>query len=77
MAWNTDQSPLNYLKRRIKYYKKKRSSIKNCAKNKAVIAQYGEKGVKKLIAISEQRINKRIKEFELAIKKIAKSKTEL
>jgi len=28
MGWNTDQTPINYLKRRVIYYKKQKAKVK-------------------------------------------------
>lgn len=71
MSWETDQPPLNYLKRRIKYYKKKRGEVRGFIKSEFFIQQYGGKRkLKKLIAKRIYQIEDRIKEYEIAIKYI-------
>ena len=41
MAWDTDKLPLEYLKQRIKYYKKKKSTVKNLHKSEHMVERYG------------------------------------
>lgn len=69
MAWETDQPPINYLMRRIKYYKKKRGEVRGFINSDFFIRQYGGKRkLKKLIAARVLQIEQRIKEYEQAIK---------
>lgn len=70
MEWETDQPPINYLKRRIVYYKKKRGHTRNLINSQLLIKKYGKLKLFFLIASSVDSIEKRIKEFEKAIKKL-------
>lgn len=69
MGWETDQPPINYLKRRVVYYKKKRGSMNGMRNDTTLFEAYG--GEKKFQKIVDRRIfwiEQRIKEFEVAIK---------
>lgn len=69
MAWETDQPPINYLNRRIKYYKKKRGQVMGFIKSEFFIREYGGKrNLKRIIAARIVQIEDRINEYEQAIK---------
>lgn len=71
MGWETDLPPINYLKRRIIYYKKKRGAVKNMIKDEWMVNRYGGiEEFQKLIDTRILNIEKRIKEFEGAVKKL-------
>lgn len=70
MSWNTDQTPLNYLKRRIIYLKKKRGKVRGLAKKEVLIKKYGKATLKKITVIQVLKIEKRIRQFEKAVKKL-------
>lgn len=69
MGWETDQPPINYLKRRVIYYKKKRGSYRGIRGNSDYYFEYGGKA--KFQKLVDDRIfwtEERIKEYEKAIK---------
>jgi hypothetical protein len=70
MSWETDLSPIDYLKRRIIYYRKKRGNVRNMHKDEYWLQQYGLKRVKEIQKLAIERIEKRIGEYEKAIKKL-------
>jgi hypothetical protein len=70
MGWNTDQAPLNYLRRRVIYLKKKRGYTRNLIKDELLLAKYGSEKLTLLVAHAVQNIERRIKQFEKAIKKL-------
>lgn len=75
MGWETDQPPINYLKRRVIYYKKKLGSFRTLRENKEYYPQYG--GKKEFQRLVDKRIfftGERIKEFENAIKLLENAK---
>jgi hypothetical protein len=72
MAWQTDQPPLEYLKRRVIYYKKKRGYSRKWIKDKGMIKRYGKKAIQTAI----DRIESRIKEFEQAAKILSENLTK-
>lgn len=66
--WEPDQPVINYLTRRIKYYKKVRGGINNrTLENKFLIDKYGKKELTRLIGVRTIQINERITEYETAI----------
>jgi len=73
MEWETDQRPIDYLKRRIIYYKKKRATVKKLATN----ADYTTEHLKGLVGEKVLFIDKMIKQFEKAVKKLELNKTIL
>jgi hypothetical protein len=67
MGWETDQPPLSYLERRVKYYKKKIATAKKWTTMDFFLRQYGKKEITR---ISNRRIahyETRIGEFQKAI----------
>lgn len=74
MGFETDYNPTDYLKRRVKYYKKKKASVKRSAKDPHFIKQYGEKQLAKIVIAVDERYSARIAEYEDAIK-VLTSKT--
>ena len=58
MAWETDKVPLDYLKQRIKYYKKKKSTVKNLRKSGTIVERYG--GEEKF----QELVKERLKEID-------------
>jgi hypothetical protein len=62
MAWESDQPVINYLIRRVKYYKKKRGFLNNSVSNDEFYIQRfsGEKKFKKIILERTREINERI-----------------
>lgn len=70
MAWNTDHPPINYLRRRIVYYKKKRGEARGWPKDEWFIQKHGVEAMRRA---SERRIahlEKRIRQYEKAILKL-------
>lgn len=75
MAYKTDYSPVDYLRRRIIYYKKQSGVIRNLIKKKILIERYGGKqNLKNFITIRIKAIENRMIEYEAAIKKLSKNK---
>lgn len=73
MGWETDQPPINYLKRRIIYYKKKRGSFIAMRSDSTYFNDYGgQNRFQKLVDRRIFWIEQRIKEYEDAIKKLEK-----
>lgn len=74
MGWNPDRPPLEYLERRLRYYKKQLSSFKRIAKEepiKYVINYFGSK--KKWREAAQRTIDRaerRIIEFTDAVNKL-------
>jgi len=54
MAWETDKPPIDYLKQRIKYYKKKRGVVRRLIKDPFAITRYG--GEEKLQELIDSRL---------------------
>lgn len=72
--WEPDQPVINYLTRRVKYYKKVRGSINNrTLENKFLIDKYGKRELKRLISIRTIQINERITEYQTAISVLTRS----
>jgi hypothetical protein len=77
MTWDTDQPPIKYLERRVQYYKKKLGTVHgllNVNKHEFMWRKYGNR----LPEIIERRciqIEKRIKEFNKAIKILSANDT--
>jgi len=42
MSWDTDKEPIDYLRQRVKYYKRKISNAKNWHKNPIMVQKYGD-----------------------------------
>lgn len=73
MAWKTDKLPIDYLKQRIKYYKKKKSTVINLKKDEFMIARHGgEENLQKLIDGRVKEIDEITKEFEDAVTQLEK-----
>ncbi len=72
MGYPIEQNPINYLKRRVVYYKKKRGLLGNSfvkTPTRYMIQMCGGRaGVKKVSKMAIENINKRITDFEAAIK---------
>lgn len=49
MSWHPDRPPIEYLERRIKYYKKKVSSVKSSVNNEWLIKKYTKRGLIKAV----------------------------
>ena len=67
MAWDYDQPPLEYLRRRFLYYKRKWGHLSNLDMSESLWMRYG----KSLPEIIERRliqIEEKMEEFERAIK---------
>lgn len=67
MGWDYDRPPLEYLQRRIVYYKKKKGVVNGLAKNEFLIKKYRKRQLKKIIAQRIQEIDSRIVEFTEAV----------
>lgn len=67
MSYPTDHNPIEYLKRRIIYYKKKRGMIRNIHKDKFFVQQYGLKKLKSIQKEGLASIENRITEYEKAL----------
>jgi hypothetical protein len=67
MAYQTDYFPIEYLQRRVAYYKKRRSSTKNAIKNKILVDKYGEQETKAMIAKRLEGIDQIVRQYEMAI----------
>jgi len=76
MEWETDQRPIDYLKRRIIYYKKKRATVKNLATNAHLLNRYTAEQLKGLVGGKVLFIDKMIKQFEKAVKKLELNQTQ-
>ncbi len=68
--WNTDQPPLEYLSRRVIYYKKKKSGLKKMLKSGFLLEKYGKRELSKIIEDRRKQIENRIEEFNKAILKL-------
>ena len=75
MAWQHDQPPLNYLKRRVKYYKKKIAENMNYVPEEHILDKYGEEAVEAMVARNTVRMKKRIAEFQKAIRILSRYNT--
>lgn len=67
MSWQTDREPIDYLKRRIKYYKGKISRSKNWIKNPIMVKKYGDE-LSYIIARSLIKNQSFVVMFEKAVK---------
>lgn len=68
MAWLTDKQPLDYLKQRVKYYKKKKSTVKNLHKSGTIVERYGgEEKFKKLVEERLEEIDIMSDQFKEAV----------
>ena len=71
MGYEVDYNPVDYLKRRVRYYKKRRGAVKNFNKSDFFIRQYGGlKNLNRLIVLMVTKIEARISEYEAAITKL-------
>jgi hypothetical protein len=50
MSWQYDKEPIDYLRQRVKYYRKRISKIKNWIHNKILIEKYGEEQLRYMMA---------------------------
>lgn len=73
MAYNSQFSPLEYLERRIKYYKKRTSVIKSNLNKEWLIKRYGRWVLKKATANALENNANRIAEFKMAAEILRKS----
>jgi prefoldin subunit 5 len=71
MGYETDFDAITYLERRVKYYKKKRASIRHCLKDEFFIKRYGRKKLKTIIAKTLEQIDNRIIEYKSAIETLS------
>jgi len=70
MGWKTDQRPIDYLKRRIIYYKKSRATVKKLATNVHLLTRYTPEQLKESVEARVLFIDKMIKQFERAVKNL-------
>ena len=80
MAWQTDRSVIDYLERRVKYYKKKISKIKSILTDDRHERYRKEKGisaVKKAVKIRVAHYEERIIEYNNAINQLKNPPTHL
>lgn len=70
MANETDFPPIEYLQRRIIYYKKRRGAIRNWPNDEYFVKRYGKRKITSLSKSAVERIEGRIKEYEDAIQKL-------
>jgi len=73
--YNTEYSPVEYLERRMRYYVKGIAKTKGLINKEWFIKKYGKVALKKQIKLSVEYKRKRIKEFNIAIEILKKSKT--
>ena len=73
MGWETDQPPVNYLRRRVVYYKKKRGKVRKLVHSENLKKEYG-RNLPSIISAVVKGIEKRIREYERAIKKLTSKK---
>jgi hypothetical protein len=76
MAYNVDHFPIEYLQRRIIYYKKQRGSVNNLLTDPHMINRYGEQKAKELVAVRLEGIEYIISEFEKAIEILIENSDE-
>jgi hypothetical protein len=77
MSWQTDREPIDYLRQRIKYYKKKQSMVKNLVKNPVMIQKYGEEELQSFIARRLLTLQSFMDMFKKAVKDLEEiEKTE-
>lgn len=67
MSYKVDYPPLEYLQRRIKYYKKRKARVKRLPDDEFFVRKYGARKIKKISNDATLNIEKMIKEFEKAI----------
>ena len=67
MAWDSDKEPIPYLKQRVKYYKKKRGTIKKLKNDPHLLQKYGEEMLGDMIEMSAQRTEDQIQNFTRAV----------
>jgi len=75
MSYNVENSPIELLQRRIKYYKGVRGRMRNMHKNEVLVRRYGKVQLKKkVIPAIVENIENKIAVFEQAIQVLEKSK---
>lgn len=67
MGWDSDQPPLNYMKRRLRYYERKRNPTLKLINNITLREQYGVPKLQAIIDLTVENIDNRIKQFQEAI----------
>lgn len=76
MGWNPDRPPIEYLERRIRYYKKRIGTCNTTLKQEPSMGAINYFGSKKAFHSAVQgtiaKSMRRIKEFEIAIKILKK-----
>ena len=72
MSWNVDKEPIEYLRQRIKYYKKKRMKMLNVGKNPVMIEKYGEKELRHIVAKRIMQINSLLSMYHKAVSDLEK-----
>ena len=50
MSWNYDKEPIDYLRQRVRYYKKRISKIRNWINNPILVEKYGEEQLRYMMA---------------------------
>jgi prefoldin subunit 5 len=70
MAYQIHFSPIDYLQRRIVYYKKLRGKMTNCLKDGFMLKKYGKEELEKMIAKRIKQIDLMIEEYNYAIQKL-------
>jgi hypothetical protein len=68
MSWNTDKFPIDYLRQRIKYYKKKKSIVLKMINKPNLIIGYGEDVSKQIIARRLLTIESLLIQFQKAVR---------
>lgn len=67
MGWETDQPVINYLKRRVKYYKEKRGQVSRMADEPVLLKQWKKSDLKRAVKERVRHYDDRIKEYTDAI----------
>jgi hypothetical protein len=68
MSWQVDREPIDYLRRRVKYYKGRMSKVKNLIKEQWMVEKYGEEELRYIIARRLLSIESFISMYEKAVK---------
>ena len=67
MSWNPDRPPIEYLQRRVIYYRKQAAGWRRKAKNEALLRRYGKRKVKLIADSLVARFELRAQEFQNAV----------
>lgn len=79
MSWNSNLSPIPYLEKRLKYYKRFNTYYKNCIKKEIIVVdnKVAMKEISlrppftvKQLKVAIKNTGIKVKEFEVAIKKV-------